>query len=398
MLHMDRVLELVSNFSSSSALFVVVSSIGKTTDWLRDEDIERVRRCYLQWAKTLNISSYIHSLWDNAQSIIDGRNHMERRKDLLLSYGELCSSYCLVTALQQIGLHAKTLRGVFVDGYHGDAKITHFDVPDERCIFVVPGFYGYDKNGIVKTIGTSGSDITAGMLAKAIEGDEVVIYTDVDGVFTADPRKVSNATLIPEMNYWDVIELGFAGGNVLHPRTVSQLIDTNTMFWVRNLFNGENSGTMISKASSDTLSIAVRDDQIFVTVEEVNMFGIPGISSSLFQKLAKKGINVSLITQSCSETSISFAMDESKLSLLYDIPIREVLKVSIITLVGANMKNRVGMASQFFRALAHEHINVIGIAQGSTERSISAVVSRSNGEQALCSIHKHVIEVSSLFA
>ena len=169
------------------------------------------------------------------------------------------------------------------------------------------------------------------------------------------------------------------------------------MFWVRNLFDGEKSGTMISQASSDTLSVALRDDQIFVTVEEINMFGIPGIISSLFQKLAKKGINVSLITQSCSETSISFALDESKLSLLYDIPIREVLKVSIVTLVGANMKNRVGMASQFFRALAHQQINVIGIAQGSTERSISAVVSRSEGKDALCSIHKHVIEVSTLF-
>jgi bifunctional aspartokinase / homoserine dehydrogenase 1 len=398
MLHMDRVLEIISEHSSPSALFVVVSSIGKTTDWLRDEDIQRVRRCYLEWAQTLNISSCIDSLWDNAQSIIDGHNRVEQRKDLVLSYGEQCSAYCLVSALQQRGARAKVLRGVFVDGIHGDAKITHFDIPDEQCIFIVPGFYGYDTSGIVKTIGASGSDITAGMLAKAIDGEEVIIYTDVDGVFTADPRRVSTATLIPEMNYWDVIELGFAGGNVLHPRTVSQLIDTDTMFWVRNLFDGKNSGTMISKESSNTLSVAVRDDQIFVTVEEVNMFGIPGISSSLFQKLAKKGINVSLITQSCSETSISFAMDESKLSLLYDIPIREVLKVSIVTLVGANMKNRVGMASQFFRALAHEHINVIGIAQGSTERSISAVVSRSNGEQALCSIHKHVIEVSSLFA
>ena len=397
MLHIERVLDIISRSSFSSDLFVVVSSIGKTTDWLRDEDIERVRRCYLQWAKTLNISSYINYLWDNAQSIIDGLDHSKQRKDLLLSYGELCSSFCLVSALQQKGLHAKVLRGVYVDGCHGDAKITHFEIPEEQCIFVVPGFYGYDKNGIVKTIGTSGSDITAGMLAKAIEGDEVVIYTDVDGVFTADPRKVPNATLIPEMNYWDVIELGFAGGNVLHPRTVSKLINTNTMFWVRNLFDGEKSGTMISQASSDTLSVALRDDQIFVTVEEINMFGIPGISSSLFQKLAKKGINVSLITQSCSETSISFAMDESKLSLLYDIPIREVLKVSIVTLVGANMKNRVGMASQFFRALAHQQINVIGIAQGSTERSISAVVSRSEGEDALCSIHKHVIEVSTLF-
>ena len=100
MLHMDRVLEIISEHSSPSALFVVVSSIGKTTDWLRDEDIQRVRRCYLEWAQTLNISSCIDSLWDNAQSIIDGHNRVEQRKDLVLSYGEQCSAYCLVSALQ----------------------------------------------------------------------------------------------------------------------------------------------------------------------------------------------------------------------------------------------------------------------------------------------------------
>ena len=110
MLHIERVLDIISRSSFSNDLFVVVSSIGKTTDWLRDEDIERVRRCYLQWAKTLNISSYINYLWDNAQSIIDGLDNLKQRKDLLLSYGELCSSFCLVISAVSVIL----LRSAFI--------------------------------------------------------------------------------------------------------------------------------------------------------------------------------------------------------------------------------------------------------------------------------------------
>lgn len=397
MLHMERVLDVIENFSSEQ-LFVVVSSIGKTTDWLKKENIERVRKAYLDWAKPFNVSpTCINYIWNNARSIINNDANPKERQDLLLSYGEKCASYCLASALMQRHLRAKVLTGVYVEGNYGDSKITHFNIPNDNCIFIVPGFYGYDNHGHVKTIGESGSDITAGVLAKTTNASEVIIYTDVNGVFTADPRRVDSANLIPKMNYSDVIELGFAGGNVLHPRTVSHLIGTNAIFWVRNLFDGDGCGTMIDNTNTSTLSVAIRDNQIFVTVEKTSMFGIPGIASSIFDNLAKKRINVSLITQSCSETSISFAMDESKIDLLYDLPIREILRVSIVTLVGANMKNRIGIAAQFFRSLSTNQINVIGIAQGSTERSLSAIVLRSDGDAALKSIHKHVIETYYLF-
>ncbi len=376
-----------------------MSSIGNTTNMLKKENIEGVRKTYLDWAKPFNISTTcINHIWDNARSIINDDKNSKQRQDLLLSYGEKCASYCLASALIQRQVHAKVLTGVYVEGNYGDSKITHFNIPNDNCIFIVPGFYGYDNHGHVKTIGESGSDITAGVLAKTINASEVIIYTDVDGVFTTDPRRVKNASLISKMNYYDIIELGFAGGNVLHPRTVEHLIDTDAIFWVRNLFDGDGGGTMIDNTNTPTLSVAIRDNQIFVTVEKSSMFGIPGIASNIFDNLAKKEISVSLITQSCSETSISFAMDESKADLLYDLPVKEILRVSIVTLVGSNMKNQIGMAAQFFRSLSFHQINVLGIAQGSTERSISAIVLRSDGDAALESIHKHVIETYYLFS
>ena len=191
------------------------------------------------------------------------------------------------------------------------------------------------------------------------------------------------------MNRWDAIELGYAGGNVLHPRTSANLLGTNIKIWVKSLLD-DDIGTQIDEQIVDTISVACLDDQQLVTVEKKDINGIPGVASDLFLKLSMYNYSVSLITQSCSECCISFTTHEGNdLSVMSEII--EKRKVGIITLVGTAMKNKVGMAAALFNSIANCNINVLAISQGSTERSISFVVDREDTIKALNCCHNAFI-------
>jgi len=376
MQHLDKV---VSKIKLEENPCVVVSSIGKTTDLLCNKNIESVKQCYLDWASGYNVESFIKKFWEEVSL------NIEAKDDYVMSAGERCAAKVL-----SLILGVTFFDDIIVEGPMSNAKIKHINIPKQlhKDIIIIPGFYGYD-NGEIKTIGRSGSDITAGEVARFFNCKEVIIYTDVKGIYTADPRKVPSAKLLTHINRWDAIELGYAGGNVLHPRTSANLLGTNITIWVRSLLD-DCSGTQIDETSVETLSVACLDDQQLVTIEKQDINGIPGIASDLFLKLAALNYSVSLITQSCSECCISFTTHEcNNLSVMTEVI--EKRKVGIITLVGTAMKNKVGIAATLFNAIANCNINVLAISQGSTERSISFVVDRNDTINALNCCHEAFI-------
>lgn len=392
---LHRVLDIVREYFDDGVC-VVVSAVSNTTDLLRSGEIDAVRRLYIRWAKSIeNVAYTIHAFWDHVEYLLRLPSS-EKRNDLIMSAGERCAAYVLDVAIQENIGPSLFYDSISVAGPHTNAKIVSVwgdaFLAKKKCV-VVPGFYGYDhQDAVVKTIGKSGSDITAAAMARALNATEVVIYTDVAGIFTADPRVVPGAKWIPEMNQWDAIELGYAGGNVLHPRTVAFLLNTDIDLFVRHVERDEG-GTRVTKHTEERcVALATVNDQIMVTVQEEHMWGIPGVASELFDHLAIRGISVTLITQSCTETSISFAIEESHVDALVDVEsIVDIQKIGILTLVGSNMKHTVGVAARLFTILAENRINVVAISQGSTERSISVVVSRYDLVKALRTVHDGMV-------
>jgi len=392
---LDRVIEIVGQYKNN--VCVVVSALNDTTNLLRKKNIHQIRLQYLKWANGLNIDAMLHLYWDHVESVCNCKcANKKQQNDLILSYGERCSAIIISRAIEMyVGKQSCVFDSIGVTGVHGNAKIVEIAIDPnllKNNIVVVPGFYGYDvTTKRIKTIGESGSDITASAIGSLINAKEIIIYTDVKGIFNADPRKVKNAKILKTIHPRDVVELGYAGGNVLHPRTVLMLVDTPIDLWVRDLFGKEGEGTKVSKDAKDNLpclAVALKNDQILVTVETQHIAGIPGIASKLFSTLANEGISVSLITQSCSECSISFTINEKFVSALDKINnIIDLKKVGIVTLIGSNMRSQVGIAAAFFQSLSENNINVIAISQGSTERSLSAVVSRENSLESLRCVH-----------
>ena len=286
-----------------------------------------------------------------------------------------------------LGRPAMVCDDVLVQGPHGDARIVSMNLPDADgdVVRIVPGFYGYDNNAIIKTIGRSGSDIMAAAVAKHVHAHEVIIYTDVHGIFSADPRKVASAVCFEEMHALDAIELGFAGGSVLHPRTVQFLLGTGIDLIVRHL-EADVGGTLINERTKNEINaVAVKEHQVLLSMEDTAMHGVPGIVASLFRPLADAGVNVSFITQSCSETCVTFAVDRQDLVKCAHLmgKVTDVRPVAIVSLVGASMRARVGVAGRFFQALAMANVNVLAIGQGATERSISAVLAETDACAAM---------------
>ena len=383
---MERVLSIVDE---AGPCVLVVSALGKATDMLKKRDFEGLRRLFRPYAKRYGVQETVDLALDSAER--GGRlPSSDQKEDWVLSYGEKTTAYLLQAAIElALGRPAMVCDDVAVQGPHGDARIVSVTLPeaDADVVRIVPGFYGYDvgDDAIIKTIGRSGSDIMAAAVAKHVHAHEVVIYTDVYGVFSADPRKVVSAVCFEEMHALDAIELGFAGGNVLHPRTVQFLLGTGIDLIVRHV-EASVGGTLVNeRTTNDTRAVAVKEGQVLLTMEDTAMHGVPGIVANLFASLANAGANVSFITQSCSETCVTFAVDRKDVDKCAHLmgKVSDVRPVAIVSLVGGSMRASVGVAGKFFQALSMANVNVLAIGQGATERSISAVVAEGDADTAM---------------
>ncbi|GAB4545276.1 MAG: aspartate kinase [Anaerolineae bacterium] len=272
---------------------------------------------------------------------------------------------------------------------------------------VVTGFIGATEAGIPTTLGRGGSDYSGTILGRALGADEVWIWTDVDGVMTADPRVVPDACTIPHLSYAEVGEMAYFGAKVLHPQAIRPVRRSVIPVRILNTFNPDHPGTLITKdpdGTGHTVKAVTAIKQLsLITIEGAGMIGVPGVAARTFGAVARTGTNVLMISQSSSEQSICFVvptresarvLDELRHEMARELERRDIERIwaqddiVILAVVGAGMKGTPGIASRVFGALGAHRINVIAIAQGSSEYNISLVVAQGDGDEAVRRIHE----------
>jgi aspartate kinase len=340
--------------------------------------------------------------------------------DTIASAGERMSIYVLAAAIDAQGIPAQPIeatRLIRTDDHFTDAHPDMMKTRELTCavlqpmleqgiVPVITGFLAANEKGNITTLGRGGSDYSAALIGAALPADDVWIYTDVDGVMTADPRLVPSATTVPVCSYREIAELAYYGAKVLHPKTIRPVIEAGIGLRVCNTFNPSHPGTrLVTNLEAHPGIIkaitTVRDLQL-VTIEGHGMLGVPGVAARTFDTVAKTGASVPLITQASSEQSICFAIPRASSAKVvgmleaafeHEIEHRDIDRVwateevGIVTVVGEGMKSTPGVAGRVFTALGEQKVNVIAIAQGSSEVSISLVVSASQLKEALLALH-----------
>lgn len=344
--------------------------------------------------------------------------------DLIASIGERCSARLFATVLQERGLGSEAVDAseliVTDDRFQNaapDMLLTKENVSERLLpimesgiVPVVTGFIGATPSGEITTLGRGGSDYSAAILSACSEADELWIWTDVDGVMTADPGIVPQARIVEHLSYREVAELAYFGAKVLHPKTIQPLVDRQTPIWIYNTFKPDRSGTHIvdepQGVNGRIKAVTAIQGLSMVTVEGSGMIGVPGIAARTFSAVAEAGVSVLMISQASSEQSICFVVPqdtaESVVAAVEKVMEKELARrditriwalkdIVIVTAVGAGLRETPGIAARIFGALGKANINVIAIAQGSSECSLSLVVKSRDERAAVRAIHDAVI-------
>jgi aspartate kinase len=348
-----------------------------------------------------------------------------RGMDTISSLGERINAQIVAAVLRKDGLSSQAVeatRLIITDNTFQNAA-PHMDLSraatqkvlpplfQQGIVPVVTGFLSANQAGITTTLGRGGSDYTAAILADCLDADEVWIWTDVDGVLSADPRIVPSARPIPELSFAEVGELAYFGAKVLHPKTIRPVVSRDMPLWVKNTFNPDFPGTRISQNPQRLLgeitAVTTIRDLSILTVEGRGMLGVPGIAARCFGAVARQGASVLMISQSSSEQSICFTIPaEHTLEVIQSIEEEMSLElhrgdidrvwarenVTIVSVIGSGMREIPGVSARIFGALGKANINVIAIAQGSSEYSISLVVNDNDAKDAVRAIHVDGIE------
>ncbi len=419
---------------------IVVSAMDRVTDALIElVDLAKTRNnAYLCYADALKarhldvIETLLPS--ESRQSLIDAlecdfkdikdllrgvylsRTYSDRTIELISGHGELWSAQFLNAHLNAMGiasswLDARTL--LIVEP--GDAVSVDWECTKSQTAkwletlrtdwVVVTGFVASTPEGIPTTLKRNGSDFSASIFGKLLDARVITIWTDVDGVFSADPKLVPEAVVLEDISYQEATELAYFGAQVIHPSTMAPAIEKEIPIWIRNTFNPSSRGTKIHKKASCGNSVkgfATIDDMALINVEGTGMVGVPGVANRLFGALRDVRVSVVMISQASSEHSICFAIPEVQAALARTTVEREFFaelhhnqiqmvgvtdNCSILAAVGDNMVDHPGVAGKFFSALGKAQVNIRAIAQGSSERNISAVIERADSRKALRAVH-----------
>ncbi len=357
-----------------------------------------------------------------------------RALDAVAGLGERMSVRLLAAALEDGGVAAQAVdatRLIVTDerfqNAHPDLNATRINTNamlyplfEQAIVPVVTGFIAATPKGVTTTLGRGGSDYSAGILGAALPADEVWIWTDVDGVMSADPRVVPEARTIPQLSYREIAELAYYGAKVLHPKTIRPVVEAGIGLRICNTFNPSHPGTWLINTQRALDAHPERNGKIkavtailaqrLVTIEGRGMLGVPGMAARAFSAVASTGTSVPLITQASSEQSICFAAPASStegvISALNKAFANELAErdidriwatdeVVIVTVVGAGMIHTPGIAGRVFGILGKERINVIAIAQGSSEVSISLVVDARDATGAVHALHGLIVPVQA---
>jgi len=359
----------------------------------------------------------INELEDVLHGVYLVKERTPRTLDYVMSFGERLSAYIIAEAFKDRSVEAEFLdarKVVRTDNHFGYAKVD-FEVTNKLIIDhfkhhsdlqIITGFVGTSETGETTTLGRSGSDYTAAIFAGALHATDLEIWTDVDGMMTADPRLVKKAFTVPQMSYEEAMELSHFGAKVIFPATMQPAMVNRIPIWIKNTFNPSFEGTVIhahSKNGNLIKGISSMNGVSLLSVQGSGLLGVVGASMRLFATLAREQISVILISQASSEHSICFAVEnqhtqraKSSIEKEFQFEIRneEIDEVhveselSIVAVVGDGMKHSPGTSGRMFSALGKNGINIMAIAQGSSERNISAVVRQTDAAKALNALHE----------
>ena len=422
-------------------LGVVVSAFGGVTDDLikmsrlaakQDGDYIKVfhdiRERHLKTVRELNLHrdkvlhDFLEETFSELHDILHGvylvRELSTRTLDFLSGHGEVLSAKIIAHYFKSIKMPASFLDArtlIKTDESFGSARVdfnlTNRNIREHfkksKSIEVITGFVSSTHKGEMTTLGRGGSDYTAAIFGAAVDAKEIHIWTDVDGVMTADPRKVKKAFSIATMTYEEAMEMSHFGAKVIHPPTIQPALDKKIPLLIKNTFKPTHPGTFISTKTSDPSflikGISSIDNISLLTMQGSGMVGVAGISARLFNSLSLAKVNVILITQGSSEHTISFAVKpedslkaQQAIEETFHLEIRARLiqkvrvenNLSIVAVIGENMRNTPGVSGRLFQALGKNGISVVATAQGSSELNISTVIHRHDLDKALNALHQ----------
>lgn len=443
---LSSVLSVVSRSSGRHRIVVVVSAISGITDLLLKagrqaemqdpgyrKTVSEIEFRFLEYTRTLlpvttqsatlsMVKQQINIIEDICNGIYTLQEMSVRICDKLVSFGEIITSRIISEKFNAEGLNhhwTDSRELIRTDSRFGRASVDV--VATNRAIreklqfeqtrmFLLPGFIASDVNGNTTTLGRGGSDYTAAIIGAALNASCVEIWTDVNGMMTADPRQVKNAKPISEISYHEAMELSHFGAKVLYPPVIRPTMQKKIPLLIKNTFAPEETGTLITDKEEiveNIRGISSISDIVLLRLEGPGMIGIPGFSKRLFAALASEGISVILITQASSEFSICVAiskMDESRALDIMKVtfkseltegsllPVKAEDNLSVIALVGNSMVNLPGISGRMFGVLGRNGVNIRAIAQGSSERNISAVIAQKDLRKSLNVLHEEFFE------
>ncbi|HWB62092.1 MAG TPA: bifunctional aspartate kinase/homoserine dehydrogenase I [Chitinophagales bacterium] len=447
--NINKVVDIVNLARAQDKVMLVVSALGGTTDALIEcgklaeaanelfkEKLQAIEARHLQTVKELipvaqqsAILSEVKKQCNELEAICEGVFMLgelsPRTLDKIVSYGELMSSIIVAYKFKtlEVPYHWGDCRRLIVTNSNYTNATVNFEATNKKIgefvnanpspLYVLPGFIAADTNGVTTTLGRGGSDYTAAIFAAAVNASMLEIWTDVSGMMTADPRLVQNARVVPNISYQEAMELSHFGAKVIYPPTIQPVMSNGIPLKIKNTFAPQDEGTLVERKVTGSTKIISGISSMgkisLLLLEGSGMVGIPGFSKRLFDALSKEKINVILITQSSSEHSICVAIDEAnaarakeavdaefdhELSVKKLEPLGIETGLAIIAVVGDNMKNHPGISGRMFGALGRNGVNIRAIAQGSSEKNISAVIGSADVKKAINVLHEEFFETT----
>ena len=441
------VLDIINKRTTNEKLAVVVSALSGVTDMLinasqkaasKDESyknsIDEIKQKHFEAIADLvdntnqnQLLIKINSQINQLQTLLDGcfllGELSPRTADAIASYGELLSSQIIAAALQQTIPNStfKDSRDIIKTNSNFGKAAVDFEITNKLIadyfnanksqVVLLPGFIASSEDGNTTTLGRGGSDYTAAIIANGVKADSLEIWTDVNGMFTANPKIVKQAQPIETISYQEAMELSHFGAKVLYPPTIQPVLKANVPIWIKNTFEPDAYGTLISSApdanANPIKGISHIDNIALLTLEGSGMIGVAGSSKRLFEVLSQQNINVIFITQASSEHSICIGIQnqdaekaKNAIDTTFELEINQnkidpciVEKdLCIVALVGESMKNHQGLSGKMFSTLGKNNVNIRAIAQGASERNISVVINEKNVKKALNTLHERFFE------
>ena len=446
---MRKAAAIIQQKAQTKNIAVVVSAAGGVTDALLycgnsaatgninyKQNLQELLQRHIKLVQDLlpvltqsSLLSFVMQQFNDVQDVCNSlyvlQDFSNKSKDRLLCFGELISSQILSAFLNANGItntwkdarEIITTNSLFtaatVDVEKTNSKVMDYFSTVTHNITILPGFIAADAKGQTTTLGRGGSDYTAAILGAAVKAEAVEIWTDVSGMMTADPRLVQNAKCLKSLSYHEAMELSHFGAKVIYPPTLAPLMQQQIPVWIKNTFKPNDEGTIITSNTDEEENlirgISSMNGIALVSLEGSGMVGIPGFSKRLFEALAAESINVILITQASSEHSICVGVLENSadsakkvIDATFETEIQSgklqqsVIEkdLSVIALVGDKMKSHVGVSGKMFSALGRNGVNIRAIAQGSSERNISAVVAASDVKKGVNVLHEAFFETT----